>query len=118
MPQQAQDLINSTDELIIVDVREVDEYCNTVGHIPDALNYPWKTGILQVRYEELPADRPILVVCRRGNRSNLASNFLVSKGYLLVYDMLGGMQAWLWETEFCLDSDYNSINYDLNNCPQ
>lgn len=117
-PQQAQDLINSTDQLIVLDVREVYEYCNAIGHIPGALNYPWKSGILQVRYEELPADRPILVVCRRGNRSNLAANFLVSKGYSLVSDMLGGMQAWLWETELCVDSDDNSINYDLDKYPQ
>ena len=117
-PQQAKDLINSIDELIVVDIREVDEYCNAIGHIPGALNYPWKTGILQVKYEELPADRPILVVCRRGNRSNQAANFLGSKGHSLVYDMLGGMQAWRWETAFCVDSDNNSINYDLDNYPQ
>ncbi len=117
-PQQAQDLINSTEWLIVVDVREVYEYCNAIGHIPGALNYPWKSGILQVRYEELPVDRPILVVCRRGNRSNLAANFLGSKGYSLVYDMVGGMQAWLWETELCVDSDDNSINYDLDKHPQ
>ena len=112
-PQQGHDLILSIDQLIVVDVREVSEYCDAVGHIPGALNYPWNTGILQVRYEELPAEKPILVVCRRGNRSNVAANFLGSKGYSLVYDMLEGMQAWLWETALCVDSDDDGINRDL-----
>jgi rhodanese-related sulfurtransferase len=99
--QQAKDLIDTTENLIIVDVREKSEYCDATGHIPGALNYPWNSGILQARYEELPMDSPILVVCRSGNRSNQAASFLDSKGYTLVYNMLGGMNAWLWETSAC-----------------
>ena len=98
---QARNLIDSTDDLIIVDVREKYEYCDAVGHIPGALNYPWNSGILQARYEELPVDSPILVVCRSGGRSNSAANFLDSKGFSMVYDMLGGMSAWQWETAPC-----------------
>jgi rhodanese-related sulfurtransferase len=74
-----------------VDVREVYEYCDAIGHIAGALNYPWNSGVLRALYEELPADCPLLVVCRSGGRSNQAANFLDSKGYSLVYDMLGGM---------------------------
>jgi Galactose oxidase, central domain/Rhodanese-like domain/Kelch motif/The GLUG motif len=46
-------------------------------------------------------DRPILVVCRSGGRSNSAANFLDSKGFPEVYDMTGGMNAWLWDTAPC-----------------
>jgi rhodanese-related sulfurtransferase len=99
-PQQAKDLIGSTDTLIIIDVREPSEYCGAGGHIPGALNYPWFSGVLEERYEELINDE-ILVVCQSGGRSNQAANFLDSKGYTLVYDMLGGMNAWMWETEPC-----------------
>ena len=99
--QQARDLIDSTSDLVIVDVREPYEYCDDRGHIPGALNYPWSSGILQARYEELPMDGPVLVVCRSGVRSNQAANFLDSKGFSMVYDMLGGMGAWEWETAPC-----------------
>jgi rhodanese-related sulfurtransferase len=99
--EQAKDLIDTMDDLTVVDVREPSEYCSTRGHIPDALNYPWNSGVLQVRYEELPADGPILVVCRSGGRSNQAANFLDSQGFSMVYDMMGGMSAWIWETELC-----------------
>jgi len=100
-PEQAHDLIDSTEDLVVVDVREPSEYCDAVGHILGALNYPLNSGVLQARYEELPIDRPILVVCRSGARSNQAANFLDSVGFPEVYDMTGGMTSWLWETAPC-----------------
>ncbi len=99
--EQARDLIASTEDLIVVDVREPVEFCDEVGHIPGAANYPWTSEVLQARYEELPAEALILVVCRSGNRSNQASDFLDSKGFWNVFDMLGGMKAWTWETAPC-----------------
>ncbi len=99
--EEARILIDSTDDLIVVDVREPSEYCDAVGHIPGARNYPWNSGALQARYEELPTDAPVLVVCRSGGRSNAAANFLDSRGFATVYDMLGGMSAWAWETSTC-----------------
>ncbi|MDT8299957.1 MAG: rhodanese-like domain-containing protein [Sedimentisphaerales bacterium] len=101
--EQARDLIESTNGLIVVDVREPFEYCDDVGRIPGALNYPLSSGVLEDRYEELPIDGPILVVCRSGGRSNVAANFLDSKGFSTVYDMIRGMSAWEWETEPCKD---------------
>ncbi len=100
-PEQARDLIDTTPDLIVVDVREPYEYCGAAGHIPGALNYPWNSGVLEGRYEELPADGPVLVVCAAGGRSNRAANFLDSKGLATVYDMLGGMSVWQWETAPC-----------------
>jgi rhodanese-related sulfurtransferase len=99
--EQARDLIDSTNDLIVVDVREPSEYCDAKGHIPGALNYPWSSGVLQARYEELPIDGPILVVCRSGGRSNAAASFLDSNGFSMIYDMLRGMNAWTWETAPC-----------------
>lgn len=116
-PQEAKNMIDSNDELIVVDVREEYEYCAMEGHIPGALNYPWNSGVLQQRYEELPGDREILVYCRSGGRSNSAANFLVANGFLHVYDMVGGFSAWEWETTGCFDSDGDGVNDDLDNCP-
>lgn len=115
--QEAKNMIDSNDQLIVVDVREVSEYCATAGHIPRALNYPWNSGILQQRYEELPKDGEILVYCRSGGRSHMASNFLDDNGFLYVYDMVGGFLAWQWETTGCFDTDGDGVNDDLDNCP-
>lgn len=96
--EQARELIDSTDDLIVIDVREPSEYSDTGGHIPGALNYPWNSGVLQARYEELPTDGLVLVVCASGSRSNRAANFLDSMGFSMVFDMLGGMRNWIWDT--------------------
>jgi len=103
-PEEARDLIDSTDTLIILDVSEPLEYCG--GHIAGAVNYPWNSGVLEERYEEL-INNEILVVCKGGGRSNEAANFLDSKDYTLVYDMLGGMNAWQWEIEYCVEAKYS-----------
>lgn len=116
-PQEAKNMIDSNDDIIVVDVREGYEYCATEGHIPGAHNYPWSSGDLQKRFEELPRDGEILVYCRSGYRSNLAANFLDDNGFLHVYDMLGGFSAWLWETAGCVDSDGDGVNDDIDNCP-
>jgi len=125
-PQEAKNLIVANNELLVVDVREEEsEYCDEnptppvpPGHIPGALNYPWSSGVLQERYGELPPESEILIVCRSGNRSNQAAEFLDSKGYLTIYDMIDGMGAWKWETVICIDSDKDGINDDLDNCPE
>jgi rhodanese-related sulfurtransferase len=115
--EQAKDTIDTDPELIVIDVRELDEYCNADGHIPGALNYPWNSEVLQERYTDLSPDGQILVVCRSGNRSHFASDFLEQQGFLYVYDMLGGMLAWQWETAGCTDCDEDGLNDDLDNCP-
>ena len=116
-PLEAKSMIDSSDQLIVLDVREVHEYRSSVGHIPGALNYPWSSGVLQSRYEELPKNSPILLVCRLGRRSNRAANFFGSKGYPYVFDMLGGMSAWRWETVLYVNSDDDVLNDDLDNFP-
>ncbi|MGD9140876.1 MAG: rhodanese-like domain-containing protein [bacterium] len=93
---------------VIVDVREESEFCDSTysppNHIPGAINMPWNSGYFLAHYTELPADEDIIIVCRSGNRSNQAANFLDGLSYQLVYDMTGGMNAWLWETESCLQA--------------
>jgi rhodanese-related sulfurtransferase len=115
-PEEAYELIGSTDDLTVIDVREPSEYCSTRGHIPGALNYPLSSGVLYDRYEELPMDGPILVVCQSGGRSNQAAMFLDSKGFSIVYDMMGGMSAWIWETELCVEPEekYNGGTGESN----
>jgi rhodanese-related sulfurtransferase len=111
---EAKNIIDSNDQLIVIDVRELSEYCAVEGHIHGALNYPWGSGILQQWYEELPRDGEILVYCRSGYRSNLAAEFLDANDFLYVYDMVGGFSSWQWETT--ADGDGGGDTCDQN-CP-
>ncbi len=90
--------IDSGDSLVILDVRELYEF-ESHGRIPHAVIMPWNSGVLDTAYTQLSLDDTIIVVCRSGNRSALASNFLDEKGFEHVYNMLGGMNDWHYPVE-------------------
>jgi rhodanese-related sulfurtransferase len=76
-------------EAVLLDVREQDEW--HAGHAPQALHIPMSE--LGERFGELPSDRPLLAVCRSGNRSGQVAGALRRAGYR-VDNVAGGMQAW------------------------
>jgi rhodanese-related sulfurtransferase len=77
-------------DLQIIDVREPDEYA--AGHMPGARLIP--LGQLPARTGELDPAKPIVVVCRSGNRSATATEFLLHSGFQDVRNLVGGMIAW------------------------
>ncbi|MFT4186932.1 MAG: rhodanese-like domain-containing protein [Micrococcaceae bacterium] len=79
--------VRATD--VVCDVREEFEY--DAGHIKDVIHIP--VGELMARYDELPLDDQIVVVCRTGGRSAQAVNWLNQHGVDAV-NLTGGMDAW------------------------
>jgi rhodanese-related sulfurtransferase len=75
---------------ILVDVRERHEFAAV--RAPGAVLYPTSSFLL--RFEELPRDRPIHVVCQSGSRSAAVTAFLLRKGFPDVASVAGGMDAW------------------------
>ena len=89
--------IMDTQEVIILDVREQDEYDS--GHIPDAVLLPVGTIDEDTAAAVIPEkDSTVLVYCRSGNRSKTASSALVELGYAEIYEF-GGIKTWPYETE-------------------
>ena len=82
--------LNSSGEVAVIDVREDWEFAE--GHIPGAVLVP--LGTLPDRVSEIPKDRPVVLVCRSGNRSGQAYTFLTQQGFDNVHNMTGGMNAW------------------------
>ena len=86
-----------TQEVIILDVREQDEYDS--GHIPGAVLLPVGTIDETTAAEVIPEkDSTVLVYCRSGNRSKTASAALAELGYTNIYEF-GGINTWPYETE-------------------
>ena len=86
-----------TQEVIILDVREQDEYDS--GHIPGAVLLPVGTIDEDTAAEVIPEkDSTGLVYCRSGNRSKTASSALAELGYTNIYEF-GGINTWPYETE-------------------
>ncbi len=85
--------LESNEGAQLVDVREPDEWTAT-GVAPGAVLIP--LGEVESRAPaELAADRPVYVICRSGNRSRTASETLIRLGYSEVYNVEGGINAWL-----------------------
>ena len=59
---------------------------------PDAVLMP--TSTFAARVAELPADRPLMIVCHVGGRSAAVTGFLTRAGRTDVVNVGGGMDAW------------------------
>ena len=75
---------------ILLDVRERHEF--TAVRAPGAVLYPTSSFLL--RFDELPRDRTIHVICHTGNRSASVTAFLLRAGFPDVASVTGGMDAW------------------------
>ena len=86
-----------TQETIVLDVREQDEF--DTGHIPGAVLLPVGTITKDTADAVIPElDSVVLVYCRSGNRSKKASQALVDLGYTGIYEF-GGINTWLYEVD-------------------
>lgn len=74
----------------MLDVREPSEWNEL--HMPGATLIP--LGQLASRLSEVPKDKPVVVVCRSGNRSQEGRNILAANGFSSVTSMAGGMRDW------------------------
>lgn len=94
------EMIENHDDLLIVDVREPQEYA--AGHIPGALHVP--RGLLEVaadtqskgRVETLAGaqNRTIVTYCQSGGRSAMAADTLKQMGFEKTYSLAGGIETW------------------------
>ncbi len=88
-PTDVLSLLQTGAKVTILDVREQQEF--RAGHIKGAQLIP--LGQLAKRTHEIRDDRPVITVCRSGNRSAQAARLLRSKGFE-VQNMTGGMNQW------------------------
>ncbi len=90
-PQEATQLINREDALVL-DVRESSEFA--AGHILNARHIP--LADLEKRLADLEKfkDKPIIVNCQTGMRSETACATLAKAGFGRVLNLSGGIAAW------------------------
>jgi rhodanese-related sulfurtransferase len=74
----------------VVDVRNPDEY--EAGHVAGAKLIPLPE--LGQRVDEIPAGRPLYVICAAGGRSMTATVALVEAGFDAV-SVAGGTKGWI-----------------------
>ncbi len=74
----------------LLDVREPHEL--EIAALPGCLHIP--LGQLESRWQEVPANGPVYVLCRSGVRSGAATRWLQARGWADVHNIEGGILAW------------------------
>lgn len=88
-PQEiAEQILNG--EVTVVDVRAESEW--EENHLPHAHHI--MLGYLSQRADEVMNGKPIVVMCRTGNRSGIAASLLQAQGAKEVINLAGGIVAW------------------------
>jgi rhodanese-related sulfurtransferase len=75
---------------VVVDVREPWEFelCRIDGSVSIPL------GEIATRTDELPRERPLVLVCHHGGRSQHAAMLLAGAGFKDVHNLTGGVESW------------------------
>ena len=94
--QKAKEIMDSREGYVILDTRTQEEYDER--HIPGAILIPHDQIKDQAESLLTDKDQLILVYCRSGRRSKLASEDLVALGYTNIMEF-GGIIDWPYETE-------------------
>jgi rhodanese-related sulfurtransferase len=87
---QLRELRQAAAALTVLDVREADELA--ICALPGALHIPMAQ--VPSRLSELPADRPLVVMCHHGMRSLRIVQYLRGKGFDHAVNLDGGIEAW------------------------
>jgi rhodanese-related sulfurtransferase len=101
-PRQAWDYLQAHPDALLVDVRMEIEYLY-VGHPPGAVHIPWyeypdmaideARFVRQVLREAGSAQRPLVLLCRSGNRTVEAGRALEAAGFTRVAHVLHGFEG-------------------------
>jgi rhodanese-related sulfurtransferase len=118
MPWDLEERLDENKDLLIVDVREPDEFA--AMHIRGSLNIP--RGILESAcewdYEETvpelvqAREREVVVVCRSGYRSVLAAHSMQVLGYTNVASLQTGLRGWKDYEQPLEDGQGNDVDLD------
>lgn len=89
-PAEAQQLMSSRKDLLLIDVRNQNELSQ--GAIAGSQLLPFWN--IMKNNHSIPKDRPLLLICAVGGRSYGAGQILSRQGYPEIYNLKGGIDAW------------------------
>jgi rhodanese-related sulfurtransferase len=81
--------------VVLLDVREQDEL--DAAAVSEAQHIPMRE--IPARIGELDRMKPLVVMCHSGGRSRRVAEFLLSNGFLNVFNLRGGIDAWSTEID-------------------
>lgn len=76
--------------VFFLDVRTQGEWDN--HHLEYATHIPFSD--ISYRFDEIPMDEDVIVICRSGAKSMMTVKILQKKGYNKIYSLVGGITPW------------------------
>ena len=117
-PWDLEEELQSDNKPLLLDIREPEEF--NAMHVKDSMNVP--RGVLEQScewdFEEtIPElvqarDKPIIVICRSGNRSVLAAYTMQQMGYENVKSLKTGLKGWTDYEQPLVDNNNQEIDID------
>ena len=83
---------SGSDDFVILDIRTPDEF--NAGRIAGSVNIDFYESNFAAELDKLDKDKTYFVYCNSGNRSGTAMGTMRDLGFVDVYDLDGGIQAW------------------------
>ena len=90
---ELKNLMEGENPPLLIDCREQNEWDQ--GHIPGATLLPLSTLDESAQTLEGKQSQPLVLQCRSGKRSLRACQFLLEKGFENLYNLEGGILAWM-----------------------
>jgi hydroxyacylglutathione hydrolase len=84
-------MLDRKEDITVLDVRKQKEW--EEGHIERAMHI--FVGHLMDKLSQIPKEKPTVVHCSAGYRSGLAASILLRAGYSDLYNVAGGINAWI-----------------------
>lgn len=85
-------LLMSRAKTLILDVRDASEFAE--GHIQGAKHIPLAELESRIKEIEKQKNKPVLVNCRKGMRTNKACQLLTKHAFTQLYQLDGGLDKW------------------------
>ncbi|MDX8129730.1 rhodanese-like domain-containing protein [Methylomonas sp. BW4-1] len=89
-PEQLKQHLQDDPSVFLLDVREPHEFA--YAKIAGSVLIPLQQ--IPARFDEVPADRDVVVICHHGMRSQQACHFLQHSGLQRLFNLKGGIDAW------------------------
>ena len=91
--EEAAQLLSGDTAVVLLDVRTLEEWSSSTGHLRNAILIPLQDLHSQINKLNTFRERLIIVYCRSGNRSDRAARLLSDSGFNVV-NLSGGIREW------------------------
>ncbi len=102
-PITAKTIFDNSGDYFVVSVRSAAHYA--IGHVPGAINIPWREIAKPENLAKLPTDQKIAVYCYTGHTGEIATTVLNVLGFD-AYNMKFGMMSWTKDASVRVISPY------------